>query len=277
MEGADLERIEIELVVEAMRKGYGFDFRHYSQASLKRRIRNFMAGQGLHRPSELIPKVLSDRSYMASLVYAISVPVTEMFRDPRVYRVLRKAVIPVLKTYPHVKIWHAGCATGEEVYSMAIVLHEEGLGSRCQIYATDLNDKALSRAKEGIYPVDAVKSYQDNYVRSGGRSTLSEYFHSKYDSIIMSPELKKRLVFANHNLVSDASFGEFHVIMCRNVMIYFKQELQDRVLKLFANSLVPRGFLCLGTKENIAFSRHSDLFVPFAEREKVYQRAWNRE
>ena len=268
----EIEQIEIDLLTMAIYRRYGFDFRDYSTASLRRRVRNYLAKIGFSRPTEIIPKMLSDSRFLGDLVFNISVPVTEMFRDPAVYGAIRRKVVPVLATYPFVKIWHAGCATGEEVYSMAILLTEAGLYDRCQIYATDMNEDALAAAGKGIYDIGRVKSYGANYLKAGGTETLSAYYHSQYDSVIMNQGLKKNIVFANHNLASDASFGEMHLIICRNVMIYFNQRLQDRVLKLIKDSLVRGGYLCLGTKENIRFSQYSQAFADIDREMKIYQK-----
>ena len=272
MDAVELEDLEIELLVEAVFRRYGYDFRNYSMASLRRRIRNILSRSEFSSPAAMIPKMLHDRSAMASLVYGISVTVTEMFRDPEVYREIREKVVPVLKTYPFVRIWHAGCATGEEVYSMAILLSEEGLYDRCQVYATDLNDEAIAKARAGIFSVEKIKAYHANYVKAGGKGSFSEYYQAHYDSVIMNKALKKNVVFANHNLAADSSFGEVHLIFCRNVMIYFNQRLQDRVLTLFGQSLVPRGFLCLGTRENIRFSEAADRFEEISRSSKLYQK-----
>lgn len=271
MNKIDIENIELELLNEAIVKRYGHDFRNYSPASLKRRIDSFLSKTGYKRISDLIPPLLQDNNFFQSLLLTISITVTEMFRDPFVYKMLREKVVPFLKTYPHIKVWHAGCASGEEVYSLAILFQEEGIYDRTQIYATDLNDEALQKAKDGIYPIDRIKEFSLNYQQSGGKKSLSEYYHSKYDSVIVNKSLKKNIVFANHNLAADSVFGEMHLILCRNVMIYFNKILQDRVLKLFYDSLAAKGFLCLGTKESLQFAevgRHFKVIGPLA---KIYQ------
>lgn len=271
MNKLDLERLEIELVLKTVSRVYGYDFSNYSSASLKRRIVHFVAKSGYQQISEIIPHIIHNRDFFFSLLFTISVTVTEMFRDPEVYKFLRATVLPVLKTYPSIRVWHAGCATGEEVYSLAIMLAEEGLAERAQIYATDINDLALQKAREGIFSIDRIKEYTANYQKAGGTRSLSEYYQAGYDSVIMDKKLKKNIVFASHNLVSDAAFGEMHLIFCRNVLIYFDEFLQDKVLNLFLNSLVPKGFLCLGTKESLHFTSCKERFRQISEKEKCFQ------
>jgi chemotaxis protein methyltransferase CheR len=272
MKETEIEEIEIDLLLEALFRLYGYDFRRYSKASITRRIRHLLGETGLGRVSEMIPELLNDKSFLEKLVYDFSITVTEMFRDPDFYRAVREQVIPYLKTYPFVKIWHAGCATGEEVYSMAIVLKEEGLYDRATIFATDFNNPALTKAKEGIYSLKDIKRYTLNYQDTGGTSSFSEYYHAQYDSVIMDQSLKKNITFANHNLVTDGTFSEMHLILCRNVLIYFTKTLQDRVLGLFDDSLVHGGFLCLGTKESIRFSDVAEAYETIDSKAKVYQK-----
>jgi len=195
-----------------------------------------------------------------------------MFRDPSFYSSLREKVIPVLKTYPFIKIWHAGCATGEEVYSMAILLKEENLLSKTMLYATDLDDKVLKTAREGIYPLDKIKEYTQNYQKVHGNSSFSDYYTAKYEAAIMDRSLRKNIVFSQHNLVTDGVFGEMNLIICRNVLIYFDKDLQNRVLQLFHDSLTRKGILCLGSKETIKFSKVKDLFTEYDGKEKIYKR-----
>jgi chemotaxis protein methyltransferase CheR len=272
MQPNEIENLELDLVIEAILRRYGHDFRHYARASLCRRLALFLSKSGYKKLSEVIPRLLYDKAFFEAMIRSISVTVTEMFRDPFVYQIIRKTVVDFLKTYPFIRIWQAGCATGEEVYSIAILLQEEGLYGRCQIYATDFNDDALETARKGIYPVSRIKEYTANYQKAGGRDSFSKYYHSQYDSVIMDQGLKKNIVFANHNLSSDSVFGEMHLIMCRNVLIYFDQTLQDRALGLFYDSLVYHGLLCLGAKESIKFSRYSDKFIEFAENAKIFQK-----
>ncbi len=271
MRKTEIENLEIKLLLEAILQRYGYDFRQYSSASIKRRIKHFLIGTDFDRISELIPHLIHDRALFESLMLSMTVTTTEMFRDPPVYKALRKKVFPFLKTYPFIKIWHAGCASGEEVYSMAIMLKEEGLYERAQIYATDLNEKALKNAKEGIFPIGSIKKYTRNYQKAGGTKSLSDYYHADSESVIMKRGLRKNILFSPHNLVTDSAFGEMHLIMCRNVFIYFDKPLQERVLELFHDSLVLKGFLCLGTKESMRFSGISHKFKGIADRENIYQ------
>lgn len=268
----DTEDIEIRLLLEAIYLKYGYDFRGYSDAHMKRRIARRMIAAGLSNIAEMQQRVLYDEDFFRTLLADFSINVTEMFRDPHFYKKFRQDVVPVLKTYPFIKIWHAGCSTGEEVYSMAILLTEEGLFDRAQIYATDFNETVLQTAKEGIYPIDSIKDYTYNYQKAGGSASFADYYTAKYDSVILNQSLKKKIIFADHNLVTDGVFGEMHVIVCRNVLIYFKRELQDRVLRLFADSLANGCFLCLGTKETIQFSSSSNMFEIVAEKEKIYKK-----
>jgi chemotaxis protein methyltransferase CheR len=267
-----IKSMEIELLLEALRQRHGYDFTAYSRASLERRIEQFALAKGYQRISEIIPAIMWDSVLLKEIVYGISVPVTELFRDPHVFLFIRKNIIPVLKTYPHIKIWNAGCATGQEAYSMAILLREEGIYERCQIYATDFNDVALERAREGIYSIESVKDQTANYISAGGTQSFSDYYHAKYEHIIFEASLRKNIVFANHNLVADAPFGEMHLILCRNVLIYFNQKLQDQVLDLFAQSLIHSGFLCLGTHETLRFASIMPLFKTVDDKCKIYKK-----
>jgi chemotaxis protein methyltransferase CheR len=267
----DVEDLEIDLLLEALHQGYGYDFRHYARASVKRRLRQHLSKAKVATISDLIPKILHDEAAFQALVLDLSITVTEMFRDPSFYLALRETVVPFLKTFPFVNIWHAGCATGEEVYSLAIVLMEEGLYERAQIYATDFNDTALQKAEQRIYPLDKVKEYTDNYRAAGGKRSLSDYYHARYKAVILSPVLQKNITFANHNLVTDGVFAEMHLILCRNVLIYFDKTLQARVLSLLRDSLCYQGFLCLGLKESLLFSEVKDDFIEVRSKEKIYQ------
>lgn len=253
--------IEIMLLLEAIYCKYGYDFRSYSRAHIKRRILNRLTRSNLESVSCMQHKVLNDESFFQTLLLDFSLNVTEMFRDPKFFIAMREQVIPLLKTYPFYKIWHAGCSTGEEVYSMSILLKEEKLLDRCLIYATDFNQSVLEKAAEGIFPVENMKGYSINYKNAGGLNSFSDYFTVKYDAAMLDKSLKSKIVFADHNLVTDGVFGEMNVIVCRNVLIYFNRELQNKVLGLFYESLVPGGILCLGTKESLAFSPYNDKFV----------------
>ncbi|MEW6382087.1 MAG: protein-glutamate O-methyltransferase CheR [bacterium] len=272
MEKSSHEDIEIHLLLEAVFQRYGYDFRHYARASIKRRVRQLLVKSGCTSILEMIPGVLYDESFFPLLIQAFSITVTEMFRDPAVYLAIRKEVVPFLKTYPFIKVWHAGCATGEEVYSLAILLHEEGLYPRATIYATDLNDAALKIAKEGIYPVEQIRQSTSNYQQAGGTGSFAEYYYAQYNSVIMDKSLKKNIVFAGHNLATDSVFGEMHLIFCRNVLIYFDRELQNRVLTLLRDSLIHGGFLCLGIKEDLRFSGVAGNFSAVGSNERIYRK-----
>jgi chemotaxis protein methyltransferase CheR len=269
---ADLERIEIELLLEGVYRHYGFDFRAYAYASIRRRLWKRVSAEGLTSISELQARVLHDPEAMERLLLDLSVSVTSMFRDPRFYQVFRDEVVPLLRTYPFIRIWHAGCSTGEEVYSTAILLEEEGLLERTRIYATDINDAVLQQARAGIFPLNRMQEYTDNYIRAGGKRSFSEYYTAKYDGALFSPSLTKNVVFSQHNLVTDRSFSEFNVIFCRNVLIYFDRSLQHRVHALFYESLVMFGILALGSKESLRFSQYEPCYEKLDAREKLYRK-----
>lgn len=272
MKSDDIDDIELNLLLDAVFQRYGYDFRSYARASVERRVRSFLPSAGCQRVSELIPLLLHDEAVFAALVQALSITVTDMFRDPFVYRALRQVVVPVLRTWPHVKVWHAGCATGEEVYSTAIVLQEEGLYERTTLYATDYNDEALAKAREGIYAIDRVREFTKAYQDAGGQGSFADYYHARYEAAAIGSELKRNLTFANHNLATDGAFGEMHLVVCRNVLIYFNRDLQDRVLSLFAESLVNGGFLCIGTHEDLQFSSVADAFEEVDRAARIYRR-----
>jgi len=262
--------LEIRLVVSAIYEKYGYDFRDYSQAHVKRRILNRFSQSGLKNISEMIHEVLYNPKFVDLILMDLSITVTEMFRDPSFYKVIREEVIPVLQTLPFIKIWHAGCSSGEEVYSMAIILKEEGLYNKTQIYATDFNPVIIKQARDGFYPVARMKEFELNYQRSGGKGFFSDYYTIHDESAKMLESLKKNIVFATHNLVTDSVFAEVNLLICRNVLIYFNRRLQDNVVRLFVDSLPGGGILCLGSKENLQFSEHLDHFNPFIEKEKIY-------
>ena len=268
----ETENIELDLLLEGIHRQWGYDFRSYARASLKRRITKCMEDVGLDHLSEMVPRVLHDKAFFDAFLKNLSVTITEMFRDPTFYRALRKHLVDHLKTYPFIKIWHAGCATGEEAYSMAILLQEEGLLDRATIYATDYNDQALDRAKGGMYALEKIQQYTANYVASGGTQSFSDYYRARYGSAKMDPALTERITFSHHNLVTDGVFGEMNVVICRNVLIYFDKTLQNRTLALFADSLCRRGFLCLGSKETLEFSSVSNSFESVAKKEKIYRK-----
>jgi chemotaxis protein methyltransferase CheR len=272
-EKRDLEEIEIQLLTEGIYRHYGFDFRDYSMPSLRRRIWKRIYAEGLSTISGLVEKVLHDPACMERLLLDLSINTTAMFRDPTFYLAFRQKVVPLLRTYPFVRIWHAGCSTGEEVYSMSILLHEEGLYDRCRIYATDINEAVLQKAKAGIFPIATMQENTSNYIAAGGTGTFSQYYTARYDHAIFRPSLRENVVFAQHNLVTDASFNHFNVIFCRNVLIYFNNALQERVQRLFLNSLEMFGILGLGKKETIRYTSVADFFDELDGEERLYRRA----
>jgi chemotaxis protein methyltransferase CheR len=267
-----LEDIEFQLLVEGIYRHYGYDFREYAPTSLKRRILNFVQAEHLNSISGLQEKVLHDRDAMGRLMLAILVHVTEMFRDPSFYLAFRRRVVPVLRSYPYIRIWHAGCSTGEEVYSLAILLQEENLYNRCRIYATDMNDFVLRKAKSGRVPMQLMRDFTRNYVRAGGKKAFSEYYAAKDDVAIFKPELMENITFSRHNLVMDKSFNEFHIIFCRNVLIYFNRSLQAHVHNLLYDSLTVSGMLALGHSEMVRFSPHENDYEPFELSEKLFRK-----
>lgn len=266
------QNIEIRLLLEAIYLKYGYDFRHYSRASIKRRILRRKQLSDLASISEIQHKVLYDPVFFKQLLQDLSINVTEMFRDPSFYRALRKHVIPCLSGLDEIKIWHAGCATGEEVYSLAILLFESGVYGKCRIYATDFSDNALKKAEAGIYPFDQIKAYTLNYRKTGGAASFADYYTARHESAVIRHSLKRNITFANHNLATDGVFGEMDMVLCRNVLIYFDRHLQNKVFRLLCDSLSPRGFLCLGAKESVRFAEISDLFVDVEPREKIYRK-----
>ena len=266
--------LNIQGLLEAIYHTYGYDFRNYSEAHIKRRVMNRMAMSGIKDITELQAKVLNEEAFASILLQDLSINVTEMFRDPGFYRSFRENVIPILKTYPFLKIWHAGCATGEEAYSVAILLQEEGLYDRTTIYATDFNQQALSQAKEGIFPSKMMKEYTANYQLSGGKESFSDYYTSNYDSVIMNKSLKRNIVWANHNLVTDSVFAEVHVILCRNVLIYFDKNLQNKVQRLFHDSLINGGILCLGSKEGIRFTDLAEEYAELDKKQRIFKKKY---
>lgn len=264
------QEIEIRLLIEALYLKYGYDFRNYSKAHIKRRILNRFQISELNSITEMTHKAIYDSDFVDKILMDLSITVTEMFRDPSFYKALRQSVLPVLRSYPHVKIWHAGCASGEEVYSMAIILREEGLFHKTQIYATDFNPLILRHAKKAEYPISRIKEFTVNYQKAGGKRSFSDYYKADDETAKLNENLKKNIVFANHNLVIDSVFAEMNLIVCRNVLIYFDRQLQDKVIGLFMESLAGGGFLCLGSKENLQFSPHFHTFEPVVEQERIY-------
>lgn len=272
MDHDDIERLEIRLLLDAIFHHYGYDFRNYSYASLKRRVACVQALASADKISELLPMLLYDEAFFENFLQHMSITVTEMFRDPSFFSALRTSVIPILKTYPSVKIWHAGCATGEEVYSMAILLHEEGFLDRALLYATDYNIEALKTVKHGIYDLTQFRKYTNNYMLSGGKAAFSDYYHARYGSAKLHDFLKERIVTSRHNLVCDGVFAEMNLIICRNVMIYFNKDLCARVVNLFTDSLCHRGFLCLGSKESFNPHESKNHFEEIQRKERIFRK-----
>jgi len=271
-ESAERDEIEITLILEGIFRQYGYDFRNYARASIRRRLYNCVKAEGLQTISGLQERVLHDTACMARLLTALTVHSTAMFRDPGFYRAVRSKVIPALGTYPFVRIWHAGCSTGEEVYSLAILLTEEGIYDRCRIYATDLSDNVLQSARTGVFPLASMKEYTENYVKAQGKASFSEYYTARYDYAVFRQELRENVVFAPHNLVTDGSFNEFNIILCRNVMIYFNRELQNHVHELFHRSLCRLGVLGLGKKESMRFTPHEQDYDELDAGERLYRK-----
>jgi chemotaxis protein methyltransferase CheR len=268
----DVDEIELSLLLEGVYRRYGFDFREYAPASLRRRVWRRVQAEGVTTISALQDKLLHDPACMERLLLDLSINVTAMFRDPTFYFTFREKVVPLLRTYPFTRIWVAGCSTGEEVYSLAILLLEAGLYDRTRIYATDINESVLDRARAGVFPLDKMREYTQNYIKAGGQRAFSEYYLAKYDGAQFQRSLVDNVVFAQHNLVSDRSFNEFNVIICRNVMIYFDRALQDRVHRLFYESLVTFGVLALGAKETVRFSPFEDRYEDLDANERLYKK-----
>jgi chemotaxis protein methyltransferase CheR len=268
----DLEEIELSLLLEGIFRQYGFDFREYAPASLRRRVWRRIHAEGLSTISGLQDRLLHDPACMERLLLDLSINVTAMFRDPGFYSAFRQKVVPMLRTYAFTRIWIAGCSTGEEVYSLAILLLEEGLYDRTRIYATDINEAVLGQARAGVFPLDKMREYTQNYINAGGSRPFSEYYLAKYDGAQFQRSLIDNVVFAQHNLVSDRSFNEFNVIVCRNVMIYFDRTLQERVHRLFYESLVTFGILGLGHRESIRQSPYEARYEDLEPVEKLYRK-----
>ncbi|MCB1190509.1 MAG: protein-glutamate O-methyltransferase CheR [Leptospiraceae bacterium] len=275
MKITELEKIEIDLLLQGIFLRYGYDFSEYSYASIKRRLSNRIEHENLSHFSELLPKVLHNEEFFNHFLSDLSVGVTEFFRNPSFFLYIRERIIPILKSYPFIKIWHAGCSTGEEAYSMAIVLAEEQFYERAHVYATDFNSRSLEIAREGIYALPSIQDAKENYLQSGGKNQFEHYYHSKYKSVKFHNSIKKNIIFSYHNLVTDSSFGEMNMIVCHNVLIYFNRNLQNKVLKLFQNSLCFGGFLCLGDKETIEYSDVSKQFELISKKNKIYKKITN--
>ncbi len=268
----DLEKLEIQLLLNGLYEWCGYDYRNYAYPSIRRRIWHRVNAENLPTITSLLDKALHDHNCLQRLIADFSINVTEMFRDPHFFKEFRKKVIPQLKTYPSIRIWHAGCSTGEEVYSMAILLHEEGLYEKTKIYATDINSDVLEIAKSGVFPLENMKKFTNNYIQADGSTSFSDYYKVTNAGVKFHTFLSKNIVFAQHNLVTDQSFNEFHVILCRNVMIYFNKSLQQKVHGLFYESLSMFGFLGLGDKETISFSNFDDKYEPISIKEKLYKK-----
>lgn len=267
-----IEHIELELLLEALNQRYGYDFRNYNYNSIHRRIQHHLKLNKLGSFSELQHHILRDEKAADTLIKELSINFSEMFRDPLFYSSLREKVLPIIKSYQHIKVWHAGCSSGEEVYSMAILLCESGLYQRCQLYATDFNNAVLDQAKQGIFPIKMMQKNTRNYQDAGGEQHFSDYYHAHYDDVIMDANLSKNILFANHNLTTDASFGEMQIIICRNVLIYFNRALQERVFSLFANSLSSGGYLCLGSHETLQLSSLANQFETISNDHRIYRK-----
>ena len=261
-----LEDLEIRLLLEAIWASYGYDFRDYALSSMRRRVRFFMSEEGLSTVSSVQERVLHDTLALQRFLRSLSVNVTAMFRDPSFYQALRETVVPVLRTYPAVRIWHAGCSSGEEVYSVAIVLQEEGLYDRCRLYATDMNDAVLAQARRGELALASMRENTRSYIEAGGKQGFARWYTARDGRAVLAPELRRNVVFAQHNLATDRSFNDFHLIVCRNVLIYFNRTLQDRVHRLLYESLIRFGFLGLGTKETVRFTPHEAHYQELPER-----------
>jgi chemotaxis protein methyltransferase CheR len=272
MNESEVEKIEVRLLLEAVYQRYGSDFRQYAHSTLKRRIVKRMTEEGLPTITALQERLLRDPAVMERLLLDFSITTSTMFRDPGFFRCLREKVVPTLRTYPALRIWHAGCSCGEEVYSLAILLTEEGLFQRSRIYATDFNEALLEKAKHGIFPLNRMKTYTQNYQEAGGLGTFSDYYTTRYEGARFQPGLMKNVVFAQHNLATDGSFNEFNLILCRNVMIYFNRELQSRVHELLYGSLAHLGFLGLGEKENLLFTPNEKDYEPLDDQERLFRK-----
>ena len=263
---------ELDLLIKQLAENYGYDFSNYARASLKRRVNRLLVIDRFPSFAELFYKVRTDAAYLTHVVQELTVNVTEMFRDPGVFKTLREQVLPLLATHPVIRIWHAGCSTGEEVYSMAIMLEEANILHKALLYATDINPAVIENIRKGIFPMAQMKQYSENYIAAGGKKDFSDYYTAKYEWAKFHDRLKSKMIVATHNLVSDRSFNEFQIIFCRNVLIYFDKELQDKVLTLFDDSLEKLGYIILGSKENIRFSSISKKYIQLENREKIWRK-----
>ncbi|CAB3709472.1 CheR family methyltransferase [Achromobacter kerstersii] len=273
---ARIADIEQRLLLDAIYHQYHYDFRAYAQASLKRRLQSALTQFSCKTLSQLQDRVLHEPAVFTGLLQYLTVQVSDMFRDPSYFLALRNEVVPILRTYPSIKVWVAGCSTGEEVYSLAILLHEEGLLDRTLIYATDINPHALRAAEQGVFDLDRVAAFTENHARAGGRSSLSDYYTARYGRVVFDKALREHMVFSDHSLATDSVFAEVHLISCRNVLIYFERDLQNRALGLFHDALVHRGFLGLGSKESLRFSAQAEHFDDFVLEDRVYRKKAGR-
>jgi chemotaxis protein methyltransferase CheR len=271
MDAPELENIEVDLFVQALQRRHGYDFSEYAPASLKRRVQLLTEQLECKTISGLIERVMHEPPLLPRLLEGLTVPASDMFRDPTLFRALRETVLPMLASYPQINIWQAGCAHGQEVYSLAILLEEAGLYERSQIFATDLSERALQQAQEGIYPAREAQQWSRNYQASGGNRSLTDYYSARYNLIKLDQRLRRHVTFARHNLVADGVFCEAHLILCRNVLIYFSNPLQSRVLSLFSGSLVRGGFLCLGLRESLDYASSAHDFAAFDELQRIYR------
>jgi chemotaxis protein methyltransferase CheR len=269
---ADITFDDVDEVLDLVARLYGYDFRAYSRASMFRRLQKFMSDIKVNKVFDLKHRLINEPAVFEYLLKRVTVNVTEMFRDPTFYAVIKKDILPVLASYPIIKIWHAGCSSGEEVYSMCILLHEAGLLKRTRIYATDINPSNIEKAKSGIMPLEVMKEYTRNYIQSGGESDFSSYYTARYKNAIIRKDLREQIVFSQHNLVTDGVFNEFQLICCRNVMIYFNRDLQNRVINLFNDSLSMFGFLALGIKESLLFTNVRDNFEVINKQQKIFKK-----
>lgn len=269
---AATQDIELGLLVDAIYRKYHFDFRQYARASIRRRVAAAMTQLGCETVSQVQDRVLHDRGAFQVLLNSLTVPVSDLFRDPPYFLALRQHVVPMLRTYPSLKVWVAGCSTGEEVYSIAILLQEEGLLDRTLIYATDINNERLKMAEAGVFPMDRIASFTENHQKAGGRSSLSDYYVAAYGRAVFDKALRRNVVFSDHSLATDSVFAEVQCVSCRNVLIYFNRDLQDRAVGLFREALCPGGFLGLGAKESLRFTSHADAFRDVVSGERIFQK-----
>ncbi len=271
-EKTDISAEELEDVLQVIRNNYGYDFFNYSRASLIRRVLRFMDIARVKNVYDLKYYLVNDKDFFSYFLQTVTVNVTEMFRDPAFYKTLAEKVLPKLATYPIIKIWHAGCATGEEVFSMCVLLQEAGLLQRSMIYATDINPANIEKARNGIIPLQFMKEYTANYIKAGGKKDFSQYYTARYENALIRKDLRKNIVFSQHNLVTDQVFNEFQLVCCRNVLIYFNKTLQNKVFHLFYNSLAPMGYLAIGMKESLLFTDIRDKFETVHAASKIFRR-----